>query len=63
MNIFVDELPDNCSKCVFMENMSKHWDVDDYCFLNKLLIGRFEKNDKCPLKVLNHENKTSKQRK
>lgn len=62
MNIYVDEIPENCNKCMFMENMSKHWDIDDYCFLNKLSIGRFDKKDKCPLRVSEGENKALKER-
>lgn len=49
MNIYVDEIAKNSSNCLFMHNLSKHWDLEDYCFLNKMIISRINVDRDCPL--------------
>ena len=52
MKIYVDNAPENCNNCIFRQNMSQHWDLDDYCFLNKKRISRIIMDKDCPLKEL-----------
>lgn len=35
MKVSADNAPENCNNCIYKQNMSKHWDLNDYCFLNK----------------------------
>lgn len=52
MKIYVDTLPKNCNYCVFRENMSQHWNLEDYCFLNKKKTSEVVLNEDCPLSKL-----------
>lgn len=52
MKIYVDNAPKNCNKCIFKQNMSHHWDLEDYCFLNKKSTSRIIMDKDCPLEVL-----------
>lgn len=29
MKIYVDNTPENCNNCIFKQNMSQHWDLND----------------------------------
>lgn len=52
MKIYVDNTPGNCNNCIFRQNMSQHWDLDDYCFLNKKSTSRIIMDKDCPLERL-----------
>jgi hypothetical protein len=52
MKIYVDNTPENCNNCIFRHNMSQHWDLDDYCFLNKKSTSRIIMDKDCPLEEL-----------
>lgn len=52
MRIYVDEKPKNCNNCIFKQSMSKHWDLEDYCLLNKKITSRIVMDRDCPLKEL-----------
>lgn len=52
MKIYVDNVPENCSNCIFRQDMNMHWDLDDYCFLNKKSISRIIMDENCPLEEL-----------
>ena len=52
MKIYVDNTPGNCNNCIFRQNMSQHWDLDDYCFLNKKSTSRIIMDNDCPLERL-----------
>lgn len=52
MRSYVDDVPENCNNCRFKQIMSKHWDLDDYCLLNKKRIGRIAMDEDCPLEEL-----------
>ena len=36
----------------FRQNMSQHWDLNDYCFLNKKSTSRIIMDKDCPLEEL-----------
>lgn len=52
MKIYVDNVPKNCNNCIFKQNMSQHWDLEDYCFLNKKSTNKIIMDEDCPLKEL-----------
>ena len=52
MKIYVDDVPENCNSCIFRQNMSQHWDLEDYCFLNKKSASRIIMDKDCPLEGL-----------
>ena len=52
MKIYVDNVPKNCNNCIFRQNMSQHWDLEDYCFLNKKSASRIIMDKDCPLEGL-----------
>lgn len=49
MKIYVDNAPENCNNCIFGQNMSQHWDIEDYCILNKKSTGTIIMDEDCPL--------------
>ncbi len=52
MKIYVDDKPENCNRCIFKQVMSQHWDLEDYCFLNRKHISKISMDEDCPLKGL-----------
>lgn len=60
MKIYVDEIPDNCNHCLFRENVSQHWEVEDYCLLTNKLICHTNICVDCPLVVISPAAKTNK---
>lgn len=52
MKLCVDNVPDNCNYCYFRQNMSQHWELEDYCFLNKKKTRDMIMDEDCPLKSL-----------
>ena len=52
MKIYADNVPENCNNCIYRQNMNRHWDLDDYCFLNKKSISRIIMDEDCPLEEL-----------
>ncbi len=49
MKVYVDNRPENCNNCIFKQIMSQHWDLEDYCFLNKKHISKINMDEDCPL--------------
>ena len=49
MRVYVDDVPKNCNDCIFKQNMSQHWDLEDYCFLNKKRMSNIIMDMDCPL--------------
>ena len=39
MDGYVDA-PENCNRCKFKQEMGRHWELEDYCFLNQKSISR-----------------------
>lgn len=52
MKIYVDKVPKNCNGCIFKQNMSRHWELKDYCFLNKKSTDKIIMDKDCPLAEL-----------
>lgn len=44
-----DNAPENCNNCTFKQNMSQHWDLEDYCTLNKKSTSIIIMDRDCPL--------------
>lgn len=38
----------NCKGCKFKREMGRHWDLEDYCFPNKISISRMHMEKDCP---------------
>lgn len=49
MGIYMNNIPKNCNKCTFKQIMSQHWDIEDYCLLNRKNISRIIIEKDCPL--------------
>lgn len=52
MKIYVDNVPENCNSCIFKQNMSQHWDIEDYCLLNKKSTSKIIMDEDCPLRAV-----------
>lgn len=52
MKIYMDSKPENCNHCIFNQSMSRHWDLEDYCLLNKKNRSKIIMDMDCPLKEL-----------
>lgn len=52
MDIQVDNRPKNCNRCIYNQNVSRHWDLEDYCLLNKKSIGKIMIDRDCMLREL-----------
>lgn len=50
MKLYVDNIPDNCNHCIYRQDISRHWDLDDYCSLNKKSTSRIIMDEDCSLK-------------
>lgn len=48
MDGYVDA-PENCNGCKFKLEMGRHWELEDYCFLNQKSISRMDLGKDCPL--------------
>ena len=42
-------VPENCNGCKFKQEMGRHWELEDYCFLNQISISRIDMEKDCPL--------------
>lgn len=49
MDAHVNNVPENCNGCVYKEMVSRHWELEDYCALNKINISRMVMEEDCPL--------------
>lgn len=56
MKIYADDIAKNCNNCAFRKIMSKHWDLEDYCSLNKKSICKINMDEDCPLEELEDKN-------
>lgn len=52
MKILVDNKPENCNDCIFKQDISQYWDLEDHCYLNKKCICNINMDEDCPLKGL-----------
>lgn len=49
-NRYTKNTPKNCNNCIFRQNMSQHWDLEDYCCLNQKHTSKIIMEKDCPLK-------------
>lgn len=42
-----DGVTENCNYCAFRQNMSQHWDVEDYCQLNMKRTSKIKMGADC----------------
>ena len=49
MDGYVDA-PENCNRCKFKQEMGRHWELEDDCFLNQKSINRMDMGKDCPLR-------------
>ncbi len=49
MKISMDRKPENCNHCIYREELSRYFDLGDYCFLNKKSTSRIIIDKDCPL--------------
>lgn len=49
MSKYVNNKPRNCNHCVFRQDISQHWDKEDYCLLSMKRTSRIDINKDCPL--------------
>lgn len=52
MKTHMDNVPENCNYCSFRQKVSQHWELEDYCFLNKKKTRDMIMDKDCPLKSL-----------
>lgn len=50
MDANVSDVPKNCNGCVYKQILSRHWESEDYCALNKINISRMVMEEDCPLR-------------
>lgn len=62
MKIYADNKPKNCNYCKFKQIMSQHWDLEDYCLLNKKCISKINMEVDCPIEEVDHPLKRSPKR-
>lgn len=49
MAIHMDRKPENCNHCIYKWDVSRHWDLEDYCSKNMKRISRITMDRDCPL--------------
>ena len=61
MDIYVDRKPENCNHCIYKKDVSRYFDLDDYCSKNMRHTSKINMETDCPLrkaKVKKHSIKT-----
>lgn len=48
MTIQVDR-KQNCNHCIYRQDVSRHWDLEDYCLLNMKKTSRITVDRDCPI--------------
>lgn len=49
MKTNMDRKPENCNHCIYRENVSRYFDLDDYCSKNRKHTSKIIMDDDCPL--------------
>lgn len=49
MENYVNAAGENCNHCTYKKNISRHWNMEDYCSLNRKRIGTINIGKDCPL--------------
>lgn len=50
MKICMDRKPENCSHCIYREELSRYFDLEDYCVKNGKRTGKINIQKDCPLR-------------
>ncbi len=50
MKIYMDRKPENCNHCIYREEWSRYFDLDDYCTKNGKRAGKINIQTDCPLR-------------
>lgn len=50
MKICMDREPMNCNHCIYREELSRYFDLDDYCAKNGKRTGKINIQTDCPLR-------------
>lgn len=59
--IYTDRILYNCNYCTYRVNVSQHWDMEDYCSLNKKKTVNINMDKDCPLERTGDINGTKRQ--
>lgn len=46
----MDRVSENCNHCIYREELSRHFDLEDYCSLNRKRTGKIDIGTDCPLR-------------
>lgn len=49
MDGYLHIIPKNCNDCAYKQMVSRHWELEDYCMLNKKKIREIVMDEDCPL--------------
>lgn len=50
MKICMSEKPENCNHCIYREEISRHFDLDDYCSKIMKRTGEINMGIDCPIR-------------
>lgn len=46
----MDNTHKSCNYCTYRRNLSRHWELEDYCSMIKKEISKINMEEDCPLK-------------
>ncbi len=49
MKINMDKKPENCNHCIYRKDVSRYYDLDDYCSKNMKHTSKIIMDEECPL--------------
>ncbi len=50
MGVHMDIKPENCNHCIYRENVSRYFDLEDYCSRNMKHTRKINMETDCPLR-------------
>ena len=50
MDIYVDRKPENCNHCIYKKDVSRYFDLDDYCSKNMKKSIKIKMETDCQLR-------------
>ena len=53
MDIYVDRKPENCNHCIYRKDVSRYFDLDDYCSKTMKHTSEINMETDCPLRESN----------
>lgn len=51
MGKHIVDISKDCNHCNYRDNLSRHWDVEDFCSLNQKKISKINIKQDCPLRI------------